>query len=403
MSKVVVVGGGASGMIAAIVAAENHEVILLEKNEKCGKKILLTGNGKCNYWNEDIQGKQYFTHEKEILDKILSKENQEEVFHFLEYLGIYPRKKNGYYYPYSNQASSIREILWRELEKRKVEVLFHCDVDQIIKKSNQFQIDTNLKTFFADRVILATGSNACPKTGSDGKGYKILSFLSHTIYPVLPALVQLKTDFTNKDLDGVKVDAIVSLFVDSQLEMQEEGELLFTNYGVSGICVLNVSGRASVALEEQKQVTLSVNFVPFVDNDFFTWFTERNQKILHHTIEELLESIFPYQLLLLLLKKSGIERNQTWNEISEKKKKEFAKLVEHFTFQVVGTNSYDRAQVCTGGVSLLEINPHTMESKNVAGLFIVGELLDVCGKCGGFNLAFAWISGYLAGRGVMHD
>ena len=400
MSKVVVIGGGAAGMIAAIQAAINHEVILLETNDKCGKKILLTGNGKCNYWNSDIQVTNYNTDDMASLESIISDNNQKEVLLFLEKIGIYPKIKNGYYYPYSNQASSVRTLLLNEIVRRNVKVVYESKVENIFKEDVNFVVKTLDREFVCDKVILATGSKACPKTGSDGSGYDLASSLGHHINLVTPSLVQLKgKESFFKEWDGVRCDSKLSLFIDGKIVREEVGEIQLTDYGISGICTFNISGLATKNLELNKRIFVRINFLPNIDN-FYNWFTKRNISIPKYTIEELLESILPYKLMFVLLNKSGVNRDDFWDNLSENKKRKLASMIENFELEIIDYHSFDRAQVATGGVSLKEVDSSTMESSIVSGLYLVGELLDVDGKCGGFNLAFAFISGYLAGKGV---
>ncbi len=399
MSKVVVVGGGVSGLIASIVASQKHEVILLEANDKCGKKILLTGNGKCNYWNQDIHIRNYDTDHYDNLDTILK--NQEEVYSFLESIGIYPKIKNGYYYPYSNQASSVRTILIKELERRKVKVIYQFKVEKIQKEENQFILKSSNQELACDQVILATGGKACPKTGSDGSGYFLAESFHHCIDKVTPSLVPLKAnDSSLKDWDGVRCDSKVSLYIDNQKIKEEVGEIQLTDYGVSGICIFNLSGCATRSLEQKKAVSLHINFLPSLETDFDNWFQARNKQIPNHTLEELLESILPYKLMLVLFKKSGIRKEDSWDTLSEEKKAQFIKTITDYELEITESLSFDRCQVTAGGVSLSEINPNTMESLIIPHLYLVGELLDVDGKCGGFNMAFAFISGYIAGRSI---
>lgn len=401
MSRVAVIGGGASGLVAAIIASNNHEVTILENNDKCGKKILLTGNGKCNYWNEEINSSHYHTNNIDILEKIITEENQKEVLDFLEKLGIYPKVKNGYYYPYSNQATSVRTLLVNELEKRNIKVISNYKVTDIKRDNDIFIISSGEKEILADQVILATGSKAFPKTGSDGSGYSLLGSFGHTIYPITPSLVPLiGNDSYFKDWEGVRSDSRVTLYVDNQKVKEEIGEIQLTNYGISGICTFNISGIATKSLLEQKKVVVEINFFPSLEESFYNWFTSRNERIPNHTIEELLESILPYKLMHVILKKSGIEKQAYWQNLTEEKKKALASMIEHFSLEIVDSQDFDRCQVATGGIPLTEINPNTMESNVVKGLYIVGEILDVDGMCGGFNLAFAFISGYLAGRGI---
>lgn len=400
MSKIVVVGGGASGLVSAIYASRNNEVIILEGNDKCGKKILLTGNGKCNYWNSDINISNYNTDSIDNLSSIISSNNQEEVLSFLNNIGIYPRIKNGYYYPYSNQASSVRTLLMNEIEKRNIKVIYGFKVESILKENNNFIIKSSNDEIICDKVILANGSCAVPKTGSDGSGYDLARELGHSINLITPSLVQLKgNDSSFKDLSGVRCDSKISLYIDGSKVREELGELQLTDYGISGICTFNISGLATKNLELGKKVSVKINFLPVVDS-FYDWFNDRNKSIPGSTVEELLESVIPYKLMFVLLKKANIDRNSYWDNLNEFDKRNLSNMIENFNLDIIGYNDFDKAQVATGGVSLNEINPNTMESLIASNLFIVGELLDVDGKCGGFNLAFAFISGYLAGRSI---
>lgn len=401
MSKVVIIGGGAAGLVAAIKASNQNEVILLEANDKCGKKILLTGNGRCNYWNSDIKIDNYHTDNIEKLSNIISNNNQKDVFSFLESIGIYSKIKNGYYYPYSNQASSVRTLLLNEIERRKIKVIYNFKVESILKRDNGFVVKSENDEIICDKVIIASGSKACPKTGSDGSSYDLALSLGHHINQVTPSLTPLKgNDSYFKDWDGVRCDSKISLFVDDKKFIEEEGEIQLTDYGISGICTFNISGLATKSLEQKKKVIVKINFLPSLTKSFYDWFNERNKNIPNHSIEELLESVLPYKLMFVLLKKANINRDDNWNNLEESKKRKLANIIEKFELEITGYQSFDRAQVATGGVSLTEINPNTMESLVTPNLYLVGELLDVDGKCGGFNLAFAFISGYLAGIGV---
>lgn len=393
MCKVVVIGAGASGIIAALKASEKNEVILLDSNDKCGKKILLTGNGRCNYWNSNIDAYNYQTDNYDILKNILN--NKEIVLNYLNNLGIYPKIKNELYYPYSNQASSVQKIFTNELEKRKIKIIYNFKVKNIIKK-DKFIISSTDNEIIADKVIIATGSKALSKTGSDGSGYEILTKLGHKVNTVLPSLVPLKIENVEA-WDGVRCDSKIKLFINDELIKEEIGELQLTDYGVSGICIFNLSSIISKNLYLKNKVNLKINFVPTIDN-FYNFLNKRNEEVKNKNISELLESLLPYKVLLVIIKKCNI-KNESWNELSENKKLELCKNIEEFDLKIIDTLSFERSQVCTGGVSLNEIKD-TMESKIVNDLYIVGEVLDVDGICGGFNLAFAFITGFLAGSDI---
>ena len=396
MSKVVVIGAGASGIIASLAASSNNDVLLLEANSKIGKKLLLTGNGRCNYWNDNIECKYYNTDDVNNLSKILESKN--EVFKFISSCGIYPKRKNAYYYPNSNQASTVVEVLNTELVKNNVNVVYNCKVDDIHKSGDKFIIHSNLDDIICDKVILSTGSCAYPKTGSDGSGYNILEKY-HSINKVMPSLVALKCkgDFF-ADWTNIRIDSSISLQINGKIVDTEIGEVQLTDYGISGIPVFNISGKANKAISLGEKVEAIINFLP--DVQFLEMFDERNKSIPNHTVSELMETILPYQLINILLKMADMQKNDNWNDLDLNKKKKLGNLVNSFNLEIVDSLSFDRSQVVTGGVSLKEINPDTMESLKVKDLYIVGELLDVDGKCGGYNLSFAFITGYIAGRNV---
>ena len=401
MSKVVIIGAGASGIIAALKASENNEVILLEGNDKCGKKILLTGNGRCNYWNDNICLEQYETDCRENLEVVLSEGNKEDTLRFLDSLSIYPKIKNGYYYPYSNQAASIREVLDREIKKSKIDFRTEFRVKDVILDNDKFiVISENNEKIKADKVIIATGSKSYPKTGSDGIGYDFAKNLGHKVNTVAPALTQLiSSGKFLKEWENIRCDAKVTLIVNNKKVKDDSGEIQLTQNGISGICTFNISGLAAKNLDLGNKVEVIINFMPHLEN-LYSWIEDRAKSMKDKTIEELFESVFNYKLMFVLLKRANVSKDNKWLSLDEKGKKALCDQIESFKLEILGTGDYDKAQVCTGGVSFKEINPNTFESNIVPGLYFTGEILDVDGKCGGFNLAFAWISGYLAGRGV---
>lgn len=397
MDKVIVIGGGASGLIAALKASESSEVIIVEGNDKCGKKILITGNGKCNYWNSDITPNHFNITESGLLKDILSR--KEEVLDFLYSLTIYPKIKNGYYYPMSGQAFSIREILFNEVKKRNITVLFNFKVTDITKDKEKFVIHSENDRLLADKVILACGGSSYSKTGSDGTGYLLAAKLGHKLNKPLPGLVPLITD-TAYNWDGVRIDAGLTLYISGKMSGYELGELQLTKNGLSGICSLNLSGRVSRALDNGKRAQIRINFMPPIDDNLYTWFNKRNLELAGHTLQELLESIINYKVLDVIFRVSQIKPDERWENLSEEKRNILISYIGDFPINIIDTESFDRAQTTVGGIPLEDINVKTMESKIIDNLYIVGELLDVDGKCGGYNLAFAWISGYIAGLGV---
>ena len=406
MSRVLVVGGGASGMVASIYAAKNgNEVILVDKNNNLGKKILMTGNGKCNYWNKDISLNHYNSNDLDILDKIITEDNKNEIEMFFDRLGIVPKIKDNYCYPASNQATSIQTALILECELCGVKIYNNEEVLSVLKEKDYFEVVTSNRKVIVDKVVLATGSKACPKTGSDGIGYKIAKSLGHSLIKPLPALVQLRLDASFlKEWQGIRSDVCVSLYENNKLIKKEYGEIQLTDYGVSGICVFQLSSLISRGLYNSCKEEIEINFLSSLDinneEDFVSFMDERNKKVIGRNISELLDGILNYKLINLILKNIWVSREDNWNNISMVKKLELGKYLTKLRLKVNGTNDFDSAQVCSGGVRLNEISHLTMESLKESGLYIVGELVDVDGECGGFNLGFAWISGYLAGNSI---
>lgn len=407
MKKVVVIGAGASGLVAAIYAKKRYdEVILIEKNEICGKKILATGNGRCNFWNEDQSIEHYRGSEMKKIEEVLSAKNKEEALNFFEKIGIKAKIKNGYYYPFSNQASSMQRALILEATKQKVNIKTSEEVIDIVKKGDKFEIITKSKEkILADLVILATGSKAAPKTGSDGIGYEICKKFGYSINKPMPALVQLKANEKFlKEWEGVRSDVAIFLFENGKKIASEVGEIQLTNYGISGICVFNLSGRVSRGLEKNKKEEVKINFLNGLNikngDEFIKWMEKRDRVLEDRNILEELEGILNYKLAKVLLKLSNINEIEKWKNLSDISKKNLAKNMTGFILNITGTNSFDKAQVCTGGVPIEEVDVNTMESKKQKGLFITGELLDVDGDCGGYNLEWAWITGIIAGSHI---
>lgn len=406
MSRVIVIGGGASGLVASIYAAKSgHQVTLLEKNKNCGKKILITGNGKCNYWNQFQNLNHYHTTSKEKLKDIINKENQQEILNFFEKIGIVPKIKDGYYYPYSNQAISIQTALMKEAEHNQINIQTETEVISIQKQAKKFNIKTNHGTYQSEQIILSTGSLACPKTGSTGFGYQLAKIFGHTIIQPLPALVQLESKLPFlKEWHGIRLDGKVTLIEDNKIQNSQLGEIQLTNYGLSGICIFNLSSQISRGLSNHKKEQISINFLYFLQihnpNHFITWMTKRNKTVKNRTIADLLDGILNYKLVNLLLKICKIPQTTTWEQLSEKKKYLLGMNLTNFIVDITGTKSFEYAQTTTGGIPLTEIHSKTMESKKEKGLYITGELLDVDGECGGYNLSFAWITGMIAGRSI---
>lgn len=399
MKKIAIVGGGASGMVAAISAARNGaSVTILEQKDRVGKKILSTGNGRCNLTNEYMTESCFRGDDLSIVEKILSVFGYTEACRFFEGLGLMLKSRQGYIYPNSDQASAVLDVLRMELDRLSVVVKTNTKVHKIEKKE-QFELSTSAGIIYADCVILATGGMAASSHGSDGSGYPLAKSMGHHISEVVPALValQCKESFFTQ-LSGIRLQAKVTLYVDNQVTAEDTGELQLTNYGISGIPVFQISRYASKALKRNKNVIVEIDYMPSMsETDFYAYMKSRKELQGYKTAEEFCVGLIHKKLANLLLKQAGIKADSIIYEVKERNFLQFLHLCKHFQTEVKATNSFEQAQVCAGGVKTTEINPQTLESKKMPGLYLTGELLDVDGICGGYNLQWAWSTGYLAG------
>lgn len=399
--KVGVVGGGAAGMMAAITAAgQGADVTLLERGERVGKKILMTGNGKCNLGNLNLDIENYYGGDKEWIAGSLRRFGTEGTIQFFRGLGLLLKNKNGYLYPASEQASVVLDVLRNELKTLGVKLVTECKINKIEKAhdSGQILLSDGERKFTFDRVIIACGSKAAPKTGSDGSGFKLAKQLGHEIIPTVPALVQLKCNEEYlKAVSGVRAEGRIEVYQDENCVAVESGEIQFTDYGISGIPVFQVSRVVNYILRNQSEVRVVLNLMPdYNEQTFAQLIASRNLLQTDRTVEEFFTGMLNKKLMTLFTKMSGLKPNELMEHANKETVLQVYELCRHWELYVNGSNPYDNAQVCAGGVSLSEITEN-MESKIVPGVYFAGEIMDVDGKCGGYNLQWAWCSGYLAG------
>lgn len=396
MCDIVIIGGGVSGIVSAIKSFNGrNRITILERNDKCLKKLLLTGNGRCNYFNDDTSISNYHSMREDLLDKVINSDNMSRVLDFYNELGIIPKIKNGYYYPFSNQASTVRDALMFEVMKLGVSIKYNYLVEKIERSNNKFIINDSI---VCDKVIIATGSCSYPKTGSDGMGYDFLRKFGHNIIKPLPALVQLNSDFKYcRELSGIRSDVILSLYEDDEFISSSVGEVQLTDYGISGICTFNLSHFVTRGLDVGKKEVIKVNFLPFIKDNYMEWFNTYSNKHNDKNIYMLLCNILNYKLVKVILKVCSIDNETYYNELDYNSRSLLIDNLTNFKFNIVSTKDFNFSQVCNGGVSLDEVNLSTFESLIVDGLYITGEVLDINGNCGGYNLICAVISGILVG------
>lgn len=400
-NKILIVGGGAAGMMAAIVASRNGgDVILLERNDRVGKKLLATGNGRCNYTNLNINIENYHGLNPHFANDALSQFNGDSTMEFFEGLGITPASEdNGKVFPLSFQSSSMLDVLRMEMNHLGVEIITNAYVVDI-KKKGRFHL--NLKdgrTFEGDKVILANGGMAMPVSGSDGNGYNLAKKFGHKIVNTFPALVQLKLDGNIfKQVNGVKFVGLASLFYKDKLLIQDTGDILFTEYGVSGPPILQISRKAIEYLNNSAKIDLEISIIHTKSfEELFSYLIKRFEIMPWKTVEEGLIGLINKRLIIPILKELKIDKNKYVSKLSKKEIESLSNILISWKFEVIGHQSWKNAQTTAGGVNTDDIYSSTMESRLVKGLYIVGELLDIDGDCGGYNLQWAWSSGYVAG------
>ena len=384
MKRIIIVGAGAAGMLAAIHAkTKDNQVILIERNTNCGKKILITGNGKCNYLNDDFNISHYRSDNLEFLENIITEENKKLLISEFKKIGIEPKIKNGYYYPMSNTSVSIQNALLLTLKQKGIEIITNTTITDIKKINNKFILNDK---FTCDKLIIAAGSSACPKCGTDGTIYDALKPLGLKIKKPLPALVQLKSEGKFlKEWAGIRCDCELSLYENDKLIKKSIGEVQLTDYGISGICTFQLSSDCIRGLDSGKKEVIKINFLPDI-KDFDTFYLNRVKLLKGRNDIELFEGLINYKLLYVLFKHN----------------KNIKEALTSFSLEITGYNGFDKAQVASGGIKLTEINDN-FECKNIKDLYIVGEALDVDGDCGGYNLAFAFLSGIIAGESIKND
>ncbi len=402
MYDILVIGGGASGMMAAIAAKEENiilSVAVVERNNRVGKKILTTGNGRCNITNKNINIKRYHGKNLDFADFPLSVMDLDKTLEFFKKLGMYPKFEDDKVYPYSLQASSVVDILRMKMAEYNIAEICDFKCSDIKKENNIFLItSSDGKKIKSKRVIVCCGGKASPKCGTDGNAYKLLQRFGHKCTALYPSLVQLRSDSPHLvPMKGVKNDSLISIYVDNKFIKSEYGELLFTDYGLSGPPVFQLSRIASKACSENKNVFVTVDLMPDVEYEELVDVLKSRNKFV--PVAEFLTGMTNKLVGRQILKSCGIEKFNTDSQIiSDDIIIKIANCIKYWRFNITGTNSWDMSQVTAGGIVTDDFDSKTMESEFVDGLYAAGEILDVDGDCGGFNLQWAWSSGYIAGR-----
>lgn len=405
MSKVAVVGGGAAGMMAAVFAARNeNEVYLYEKNEKLGKKLFITGKGRCNLTNTADMEELFaavVSNPKFLYSSFYSFTNEQTIA-FFEELGVKTKvERGGRVFPVSDHSSDVIRGLERELNRLGVHIVLNTEVKELLAVNGSVRglLLASGKRTDADAVIVAAGGLSYPSTGSTGDGYRMAESCGHKITPLSPALVPMEVkEWYAKELMGLSLRNIGITITDGSKKLSQDfGEMLFTHYGVSGPVILSASSITGSRLKE-KELTLHIDLKPALTKEQLDKRVLREFESNHNRqFKNAVAGLFPAKLLPVMVDLSGIPEEKRVNEITKEERKKFTDLIKDFTMTLTGLRSYSEAIITRGGISVKEIDPGTMESKLIKGLFFAGEVLDLDAVTGGFNLQIAWSTGFLAG------
>lgn len=405
MNKILVVGGGAAGMMAAVTAARNgKKVRLIEKNEKLGKKLFITGKGRCNITNAaDIEElfSAVVSNPKFLYSSFYSMTN-DQVIDFFEELGVKTKvERGGRVFPESDHSSDVIRALEQEMKRFGVEIRLRAEAEEILAEDGRVtgvRLSSG-KELHADAVIIATGGISYPSTGSTGDGYRFARECGHKVADLSPALVPMEVkEWYARELMGLSLRNVEIRITDGKKKLYEEfGEMLFTHYGVTGPVILSASSIVGKKLREHP-LMLHIDLKPALTEEQLDKRMLREFEANHNRqFKNAVDSLFPSKLKPVIVELSGIQEDKKVNEVTKEERLHFVRLIKDFSMTLTGMRGYNEAIITKGGVSVKEIDPGTMESKLVNGLYFAGEVLDLDAVTGGYNLQIAWSTGYLAG------
>ena len=410
MSKVLVIGGGASGMLAAIVAARNgHNVDLFEKNEKLGKKLYITGKGRCNLTNAcdlDTFFNQVVSNPKFLYSAFYNFNNQ-DTMDFFEDLGLPLKVERGNrVFPKSDKSSDVIGILKRELENQKVNVHYHSEVESIHTRDGHFhsiKLKNNPQEWAGDAVVIATGGLSYPTTGSTGDGYTFAKKMGHTITDLYPSLVpiHLRESYV-KELMGLSLRNIeITINAGKKQIFRDFGELLFTHFGVSGPVILSASSHIIPYLNKKQELILNIDLKPALTPEQLDARILRDfEAVKNKHFKNSLDQLLPKKLIDVIIRLSEIDPEKKVNSITKQERLGLVELIKHLQLHITKLSGYNQAVITKGGIHVKEVNPYTMESKLVKNVYFVGEVLNLDALTGGYNLQIAWSTAFLAGSSI---
>lgn len=403
---IAIIGAGAAGLMAAITAAKEGAIVhLYEQNGAPAKKILASGNGRCNISNAHLSSADYFGQKPNFTEFSLKNFSFSQLEKFCKSIGLLLNVlDDGRAYPLSNEAKSVALSFENYAKICGVEIFTEHTISRLEKKEGKFYLHTalNLSQGY-DRVLVCTGSEAAPQLGGSAQGYSFAESFGHTIVPTYPSLVQLHINSSvHAKMSGAKQEAEVALYLDGKSEKKTSGDILFTKYGISGFAILDISQSASEALLNFRRVEIGLDLLPRFDRQgLSSLLVSMCQNLQGYTIEAVLSGLLPLKIAHYLLEDTKIPADTLAKEVHTKTVKQIVSKIKDWRFEVSGTHGFKHAEVSGGGVSTDEVNEKSMESYKCKGLYFAGEVLDIVGRRGGYNFHFAWASGYLAAKEML--
>lgn len=401
----IILGGGAAGLAACAALADTGlRITVVERLDRVGKKLMAAGNGRCNISNRQMDASLYGS-AAPFVSRVYEETPPEKVLSFFSSLGLMTADEDGRIYPRTMMASSVLDVLRAACDRENVTLLTQQQAVSVTPSRRggfSVQLESS-EGLFAPVVLCAMGGSAAPHLGTDGSGTQLMDALGHSVTLLYPALTQLKCDHSAlRSLKGIRLQAELTLLIDGKSAAQETGEILFADYGVSGVCVFQLSGMAAQALDQKQRVTLHVNLLPEIPEDtLHSWLTARIASIPGASALSLFTGVFPRLITQAILKEANISADAQAFRLSSKSIDALCDAIHAFSLPIIGTQGFKNAQVTRGGVALDEVDPRTMGSQIFDGLYLCGEILDVDGPCGGYNLHFAFACGLTAAKDIL--
>lgn len=390
----IAIGAGASALFFGALNKDKLNILILERNDRVGKKLLTTGNGRCNYTNTRLEQNPY--NDKEFTSNLIARYGYDAIINKFQSMGIYPYMEDDRVYPMSLQASSVLDVLRYENDRNNVDIKTDVFVKSFYKQGDIFVIkDQDSKTYKAKSLVIACGGAAMPKFGSDANLFKQIKELGIAVKDTRPALVPYECDYKYlKHLDGLRVKAKLSLIKDNKVIKDDIDDVLFTKYGLSGPTVFQLS--RYIQGDENKNKFSIDFFYTFTNEELFTLLLERRNTLGHKSLDDFFIGLTHKRLIIPVIDRLGLAKEMLAKDLNDNDLHKIVNILKNFELQIIKDKGYGIGQISLGGVCTNEINSKTMESKKLKGLYFIGEVIDIDGPCGGYNLSFAWLSAMAA-------